>query len=152
MTSKKSAIDPALEEVLFFQIDQCMRQAVRYTNRVFQEAGADLTKDQWLVLKKVNDEREHGVSPYNLAQLLGKEPASMTRILDILERKGLLERRPNPADRRSSLVFPSPTGEQLYQQLLPMVEKIREQAVTGFSATEVNRLRNYLGRMTENLR
>ena len=151
MADKNSSIDPALEEVLFFQIDQCMRQANRFTNRVFQEAGADLTKDQWLVLKKVNDERERGMAPFNLAQLLGKEPASMTRILDILERKQLLERHPNPHDRRSSLVFPSSSGQRLYQQILPLVEEIREQSIAGFTAEEVHQMRQFLQRMTRNL-
>ena len=141
--------EPKLESVLFYQIEQAMRQSVRYTHRVFSEANVDLTKDQWLVLKKVND--EDSVSPLEIARLLGKEAASMTRILDILERKGLLIRSPNPADRRSSIISATPSGEQLFQQVLPLVQGIRDQAVSGFSSAEIQQLKNALQKISDNL-
>ncbi|MEO0732879.1 MAG: MarR family transcriptional regulator, partial [Bacteroidota bacterium] len=128
--------DVRLEEVLFYQIEQAMRQSVRYTHRVFAEARVDLTKDQWLVLKKINDDPS-GLAPLEIARVLNKEAASMTRMLDILERKGLLTRQPNPADRRSSLILPTTRGTELYHEVLPLVAGIRAQAVLGLAPDEL---------------
>ncbi|MFT5999347.1 MAG: DNA-binding MarR family transcriptional regulator [Neolewinella sp.] len=141
--------DPKLEGVLFYQIEQAMRQSIRYTHRIFSEAGIDLTKDQWLVLKKVHD--EDGVAPLEIANVLGKEAASMTRILDILERKQLLKREQNPADRRSSLVFCTNEGKEIYARVLPLVKDIRNQAVRGMTAEELNELRISLQKIFHNL-
>lgn len=141
--------DPKLESVLFYQIEQAMRQSVRYTHRVFSEADVDLTKDQWLVLKKVTD--EEGVSPLEIANVLGKEAASMTRMLDILERKGLLRREPNPSDRRSSLIFATTAGMNLFNQVLPLVQNIRRQAVVGLTPEEILRLETALRKISQNL-
>lgn len=142
--------DPKLESILFYQIEQAMRQSIRYTHRVFAEANVDLTKDQWLVLKKVND--EDGVPPLEIAKVLGKEAASMTRMLDILERKGLLIREPNPADRRSSLIVTTKAGEELFQRVLPLVQQIRQQAVSGFSADAILQLETALQKVVRNMR
>lgn len=40
-------------------------------------------------------------------------PSTVTGLLDRLERRGLLERRPNPRDRRSTLVVLTPVGRQV---------------------------------------
>ena len=141
--------DPKLEGVLFYQIEQAMRQSIRYTHRMFSEAGIDLTKDQWLVLKKVHD--EDGVAPLEIANVLGKEAASMTRMLDILERKQLLKREQNPADRRSSLVFCTKEGKEIYAQVLPLVKNIRSQAVRGMTSEALNELRASLQKVIQNM-
>ncbi|MEO0790312.1 MAG: MarR family transcriptional regulator [Bacteroidota bacterium] len=145
------ASDRPLNEILFFQLDQCLRQAVRYTHRVFQEKEVNLTKDQWLVLKSVNDEVKTGISLVELCRRLDKEPASMTRMLDILEKKALLIRQPNPSDRRSSILYPTREGKLLFQELLPVVKSIRAQSMHGFSKEEVEQFRSYLSRMTQNM-
>ncbi|MEL7160281.1 MAG: MarR family transcriptional regulator [Bacteroidota bacterium] len=142
--------DVRLEEVLFYQIEQAMRQSIRYTHRVFAEAGVDLTKDQWLVLKKINDDAS-GLAPLEIARVLGKEAASMTRMLDILERKGLLIRQPNPADRRSSLITPTAQGTELYHEVLPLVAGIRKQAIRGLAPDELRQLRRSLNLVRDNL-
>lgn len=141
--------DLKLEGVLFYQIEQAMRQSIRYTHRVFAEADIDLTKDQWLVLKKVND--EDGIAPLEIANVLGKEAASMTRMLDILERKQLLRREQNPADRRSSLVFCTSEGKEVYARVLPLVKSIRNQAVRGMTSEALTELRVSLQKIIQNM-
>jgi len=45
-----------------------------------------------------------------LATRSGQRPSTLTGVLDRLEKRGLVERRPNPADRRSSLAVLTPAG------------------------------------------
>lgn len=146
----KKTPDIPLEEALFYLIERTMRQSNRYMHRVFAEAEVDLTKDQWLVLKKVYDAAS-GISPLEIAKVLGKEAASMTRILDIMERKALLTREPNPADRRSSLIRPTESGEDLYQRVLPLIKHIRAQAIAELSPETVKTLRKTLRKIRKNL-
>ena len=45
-----------------------------------------------------------------LVDATGQRPSTFTGVLDRLERRGLIDRRPNPADRRSILVALTPPG------------------------------------------
>jgi DNA-binding MarR family transcriptional regulator len=48
-----------------------------------------------------------------LATALGIDPPNCTPVVDDLEKRGLVERRPNPADRRSKLVVTTTAGAEL---------------------------------------
>jgi MarR family transcriptional regulator for hemolysin len=109
-----------------------------------------LTKDQWLILKKVSDSPA-GVRPMELAQVLGKETASVTRILDILQRKNLIRREPNPEDRRSYLIVLTDSGRATFQRVLPIVRAIRDRATRNFDPGEISTLYHLLDRMRSNL-
>ena len=56
---------------------------------------------------------EHGPSSQQaLARRLSVSPAMITQIVDDIETRGLVERRPNPGDRRSYLVTLTPAGKR----------------------------------------
>lgn len=71
----------------------------------------DLTAEQFHVLKSLSE--VVGVPQNRIGEEVAKSPANITRILDRLEKKNHIERRPNPDDRRSSLVFLTPVGNAL---------------------------------------
>lgn len=55
---------------------------------------------------------ENGLTPTQLGQRLSMGSGTITPLLDRLERAGYVSRRPNPADRRSSIISMTPWGEQ----------------------------------------
>jgi len=57
-----------------------------------------MTRAQWLILARV--ERQPGMSQRELAAICEVEPITVARLVDRLEARGLLERRPDPKDRR----------------------------------------------------
>jgi DNA-binding MarR family transcriptional regulator len=59
-----------------------------------------------------------------LADRLGVDRTIMTYLLDDLESVGLVERKPDPADRRSRQIIATPRGEELSKQLRAKVERI----------------------------
>src|ERR1022692_1912304 len=72
----------------------------RYVLRFEQRAREILlTLPQCKALVRL--EKNEGVSQARLAELAEVEPMTMVRILDRMQADGLLERRPDPADRRS---------------------------------------------------
>ncbi len=58
----------------------------------------DMTRAQWGILVWL--ERQPGISQKELAELLEVEPITVARLVDRLERRGMVERRPDPRDRR----------------------------------------------------
>jgi DNA-binding MarR family transcriptional regulator len=90
-------------------------------------------------------------SPRQIAEAIGTDTAGMTKLLDRLEGKRLVRRRPNPADRRSVLVEPTELGLALVPKLVPVFGEVAKQLFEGFSDAEITQFTSSLRRMRENL-
>jgi DNA-binding MarR family transcriptional regulator len=70
-----------------------------------------------------------GLTPTELGRRLSLSSGAITALVDRLERTGHVERRPNPADRRSSVVLPVPEGlEEAGRHLVPVAADLLEAA------------------------
>ena len=65
------------------------------------------------------DKRDAPLSPAELAAHTGVTRATITGLVDTLERDGLVTRTPDPEDRRMMAVMLTPRGEKLLQKVLP---------------------------------
>ena len=74
--------------------------AARLTRLRFDQAARchGMTRAQWLILARV--EMHPGLSQNELAAMLEVEPITVARLVDRLEVRGMIERRPDPSDRR----------------------------------------------------
>ncbi|MFF7339097.1 MarR family winged helix-turn-helix transcriptional regulator [Streptomyces sp. NPDC008163] len=81
-----------------------------------------------------------------IAQKLKCEPSNVTGIVDRLEARGLVERRPDPADRRVKLAAPTQRGTATAAQLRDALDFARE-PLAGLSAADRTVLRDLLRRM-----
>ncbi|MFI2288725.1 MarR family winged helix-turn-helix transcriptional regulator [Streptomyces niveus] len=81
-----------------------------------------------------------------IAQKLKCEPSNVTGIVDRLESRGLVERRPDPADRRVKLAAPTEQGRSTARQLRDGLNFARE-PLADLSAAERTVLRDLLRRM-----
>ncbi|MER0445445.1 MarR family winged helix-turn-helix transcriptional regulator [Streptomyces sp. NPDC006711] len=81
-----------------------------------------------------------------IAQKLKCEPSNITGIVDRLEARGLVERRPDPADRRVKLAAPTAEGLATAAHLRDSLNFARE-PLAGLSAEERTVLRDLLRRM-----
>jgi DNA-binding MarR family transcriptional regulator len=91
---------------------------VRTARRLRQEAAAEatgLTPTSTSALATI--ERHGPLTPSELAQLERVQRPTVTRTLGCLEREGLLERMPDPADGRSSLVSVNAAGRERLRRL-----------------------------------
>jgi DNA-binding MarR family transcriptional regulator len=59
----------------------------------------------------------HGVTPKQAGEYLELSTGAMTSLIDRLEKRAHIERRPNPDDRRSILIHLTPSGEAVAQQI-----------------------------------
>ena len=83
--------------------------------------------------------------------VLGTDTAGMTKLLDRLEAKDLIERHPNPGDRRSVVIALTEHGRELAPRLAPIFGRITKQLFSGFSTDEIRVLTTMLERMRGNL-
>src|ERR1700719_737005 len=67
-----------------------------------------MTRAQWAVLVRLD--RAEGLNQSELAEMLDLQPITLTRLLDKLAESGLIERRPDPQDRRAQRALPNPAG------------------------------------------
>ena len=91
-----------------FLLDRTARKVKQYAQQQFKQGGFDVTVDQWLVLKNLAENPE--LSQTELANLVFKDHPTLTRILDLLYKKGYIIRVQHPQDRRSFQLHLTETG------------------------------------------
>ncbi len=87
------------------------------------------------------------VTPIDLARHLGVSTASITALLDRLERSGHLERRPHPSDRRKILVSCTGHADDEMRETLSSMHARMMQATRGMSESETVAVTDFLHRM-----
>ncbi|WFE13588.1 MarR family transcriptional regulator [Bacillus atrophaeus] len=105
------------EELIGYNI-KTSRRIIRFLAIHLKEDG--ITPEQWTVLKRVGESR--GISQKELSARADKDQATMTKILDLLEKKNFIRREANPRDRRSFLVVLTEAGEELKKTLTDKME------------------------------
>jgi DNA-binding MarR family transcriptional regulator len=113
-----------------------------------QLAPFGVTAQQAALLLHANRQQS---SPSQLMTVLGTDTAGMTKLLDRLEAKDLIERHPNPGDRRSVVIALTEHGRELAPRLAPVFGRITKQLFSGFSTDEIRVLTTMLERMRGNL-
>jgi DNA-binding MarR family transcriptional regulator len=111
------------QRAYFFKIDTTIKKIRNALQKQLHDAGFDLTVDQWVLIDHIK--RQPGVSQNELAEMTFKDPPTVTRIIDLIEKKGLVERGIVPGDRRKFNLFLTEPGEVLYKSAFPIVAEIR---------------------------
>lgn len=109
----------------------------------------DLTVEQLQLLKQLTV--DVGQPQNMLCAVASKSPANITRILDRLEKKKRVIRRPNPDDRRSSLVFLTPEGERLRAEVVNLFDGLQTELVHGIADDRQQVAIGVLRAITENI-
>ncbi len=145
-SSKCGGIDLAVAQV-FLNILATGEAASRFE-------GAFLTSHSLshgrLILLWLLDENEAGsLRSSELADLAGVSRATITGLLDSLERDGLVERFGDPADRRAISVRITPAGKQRLDEIMPPYFQWVSKALTKLSEPEQHQLVSLLGKVQE---
>ncbi|MEG9295631.1 MarR family transcriptional regulator [Mangrovibacillus sp. Mu-81] len=116
----------------------------------FNMKDFDITPEQWTVLKRLAE--NDGINQKELAVKAEKDQPTVTRILDILERKELISKQKNEEDRRSFILFITDKGLAVKDELTPFIEDLWEKKIlSGISEEELKVYRSVLVKMNENV-
>ncbi|MGP1628781.1 MAG: MarR family winged helix-turn-helix transcriptional regulator [Giesbergeria sp.] len=118
------------------------------TNAEVQLQSQGLTFAQCLPLYKISLCKN--ITLAVLARELYADPATVTRLLDRLETKGLVQRERSTSDRRVVHVHTTPLGATMAQELVPVLANTLNIHLAGFSTAEWHQLLDFLHRMLAN--
>ena len=108
----------------------------------------DLTDAQWKPLWMLKIGR--ATTAIELAREMDIDAGAVTRLVDRLEAKGLVERARSEFDRRVVQLFLTPAGEKVTAQIPHVLASVNNDFLRGFSETEWKQLRRLLDRMAVN--
>jgi DNA-binding MarR family transcriptional regulator len=132
-----------IEECIFYQLNKANQAGGRFLSEKL--ARFNLTAVQGVVLNFLSE--EDAVSAKQLGQRTKLDSATLTGIVDRLAAMGLVERRPNPDDRRAILVCLTKKGKKLASGVRQTIVRANRELLSGFGAAEEKDLRAMLQRL-----
>jgi DNA-binding MarR family transcriptional regulator len=109
-----------------------------------------MSRAQWAILATLHRGQE-GMRQVDLANQMDLEPITVARLLDRLETAGLVERRPDPDDRRARRVYLRPAAHPVIEQLKKIGDELLGGALNGVTEHEIEIATTVLTRVRENL-
>ncbi len=109
----------------------------------------DISLEQWAILSRVY--RAEGCNQKKIAEMSLKDRAAVTRILNILENKELIERKNSPQDRREFLIYLTEKGHDLYKKTSAMMSQNAQEIDSIFSESELEQFKDLLNKLISNL-
>lgn len=111
-------------------------------------APLDISHAQWIVVMLLGDGAASTAT--DLCKILIYDPGAMTRLLDRLQKKGVLRRVRTAGDRRAVRLELTADGSKLYPKILEALVQVFNRLLRGFTKSEVRQLEQLLTRMADN--
>ena len=120
----------------------------RFVQNVFK-SGLDISMDQWMILGPIW--QLESPSQKDLGEICLRDKPTITRIIDSLEDKSLVVRVSDQIDHRIKRVVLTKAGKQLFYDVLPIMEKTREEVRGKIPDEEIEIFKNVLSKIIKNL-
>lgn len=140
---------------MFFDLNKCVghitENAIKQISETFSRRlqNSGITRIQWIALYYVKTNKR--ISQRELSNLMNVQDSSAGRLIDRLERDGLIERERNSGDRRVVYIRLSETGDKLISDLMPLGIKFNEDLVSGIDEKDLIIYEKVLHKMILNI-
>lgn len=128
--------------------ENAMKQISEAFGRRLQNTG--ITRIQWIALYYL--QTKGIISQRDLSNLMNVKDSSAGRLIDRLERDGLIERERNDFDRRVIFIKLTQKGDQLISELMPIGINFNDDLMTGIDEQELMIFENILNKMQTNIK
>ena len=136
-----------MSETIGFLLNDSARLFRRAFNARTRSSG--ITALQWRLITYLK--RHAGIRQGPLAELIEVEPITLSRVVDRLAEADLVERRPDPTDRRAWQLYLTPRAADLLNEMRSVAEQLTEDATEGLNADERDQLIALVERVRANL-
>lgn len=116
---------------------------------VFQIKGFNVTPEQWSVLGSLLE--TDGIHQSLLAKKTAKDRHNITRMLNLLEKRGIIRRERHHTDKRRLLVYLTKDGRELATKLVPVVTEFLKLSLSGLTRTDLAHMKRALAQIATNL-
>lgn len=153
LTSQASGENGAPELTIYGMAGHLIRRLQQKSTHVFQQrmkaAGIDLTSVQFAALDAIR--ANPGIDQASVASLIAYDRATIGGVIDRLEQKGLITREVSKKDRRARELALSTAGQALYTQILPLIQALQSDILTGLTDTEKQSLLSLIAKTTNSV-
>ena len=135
-------------QTVLYSIEKAIKEYRRFCQMNISQEIDDITVDQALVLILI--EKHPGLNQKELAELVFKDNASMTRIIELMVKKQYLDRTINHNDRRTFNLAVTKKGNGALKKLEPVILYNRSKALQGINDDEIKQLYTTLQKIISN--
>lgn len=114
-----------------------------------KQCGIDLTREQGMLLKRLH--QQNGMIQNDLAWITFRDKSSLARLVDKMEKKGLIQRRSDIADKRVKRVYLTAEGKRLFKRVDKVLHNLLERLNQGIDPNEMKNLITTLEAVQNNL-
>ncbi|SNR33693.1 MarR family winged helix-turn-helix transcriptional regulator [Lutibacter flavus] len=122
-----------------------------YILDVFNKNNIQLTKQQWVVLKILHEDT-NGIIQNDLACITERNKASLTRLINVMEKNNLVTRIPFKADSRKNVIQITKKGDELFLKTKPLLLNSLDIIQCGITENEMKDLISILAKIQNNLK
>lgn len=133
---------------VLYTIEQAIKEYRKVCQKNIEKVVSDITVDQCLVLIILNENEK--ISQIEIARLIFKDNASITRIIELMVKKDYLIREANEIDKRKSKLVITEKGRETIVLLTPVFNLNRKTALDGLSFDEIELLEKLLHKIISN--
>ena len=133
---------------VLYTIEQTIKEYRKISQKNISQIVSDITIDQCLLLIILNKNASY--SQKEIAELIFKDNASITRIIELMVQKNYLVRKTNESDRRKFNLEITGKGKKTIELLTPIINKNRQDALKGLSKNEIELLDKLLVKIISN--
>lgn len=137
-----------LDDSIMPYLGKANKYADIFVCQEFKANGFDLTRQQFILLKILNQQK--CVAQGDLAFLTSRDKTSLTRLISTMQRKGLVIREGSETDRRSKLIKLTTQGKEVFENLTPKMRGIISEIVEGIDKDELEIAKKVLDKIREN--
>ena len=137
-------------ELYSFITGKASTAIARRLQKKFNTSGLNLTIEQWSVLYHLW--KEDGKSQQELCNATFRDKPSITRLVDNLEKLGLVKRVASENDRRINKVYLTKQALKLQDETMALAEETLNEALEGVPAEHVNLCKEVLQKVYDNLK
>ncbi len=139
-------LDP--QQTIFYNIEKAIKSYRKFAQKKLSDVVTGITVDQVLILTLLKENPT--MAQNEMATVLFKDYASITRMIDLLVKNEYLSRTINESDRRKFVLKISCKGQTALDQLKSIVINNRTTALDGVSESEVKQLDDTLNKIINN--
>jgi DNA-binding MarR family transcriptional regulator len=136
-------------ELYSFITGKASTAIARRLQKNFKQSGVDITIEQWSVLYHLW--KEDGLSQQQLCDATFRDKPSITRLVDNLEKLGLVKRMADKNDRRINKVCTTPEAQKLQELSMEVANRTLNEALAGVTNEKIDIAKEVLNKVYENL-
>ena len=138
-----------LNDCIYFLTTRLSRELRKQFDEFLSEIN--LTASGWCVMMVIIENNE-SITQREIANILCLETPTVTRILDILQKNGFIERMPHPEDRRCFIIKLTKKGNNLKEKLYSYGECFMKGVTSFLSDNEVKFFKEALNKIYEKIK